>query len=76
MTFYDPRVPALAQQREIAAQQHDRFIDLIEARDADGAAELAIAHWELSRSEIEQFVSPASLDIPLGEAPATAKGRP
>jgi DNA-binding GntR family transcriptional regulator len=76
MTFYDPRVPALAQQREIAAQQHDRFIDLIEARDADGAADLAIAHWELSRSEIEQFVSPASLDIPLGEAPATAKGRP
>jgi DNA-binding GntR family transcriptional regulator len=78
MTFYNPRVPALAGQRGIAADQHDRFITLIEAGDADGCGELAVAHWELSRSEIEQFVTPASLDIPLGDAPAaaTAKGAP
>jgi DNA-binding GntR family transcriptional regulator len=25
MTFYDPRVPALARQRDIAAEQHDQF---------------------------------------------------
>ncbi|MEL7116902.1 MAG: GntR family transcriptional regulator [Pseudomonadota bacterium] len=74
MTFYDPRVPALAAQREIAADQHDHFIDLIERGDADGAAALAIDHWELSRSEIAQFVTPASLDIPLGADPTIAKG--
>ncbi len=78
MTFYDPRVPTLAEQREIAADQHDQFIALIEAGDADGAAALAIAHWELSRSEIAQFVTPTSLDIPLGDVPSApvVKGRP
>lgn len=69
MTFYSPRNRTLAAQRAAAADQHDRFIALIEAGDADGAAALAIAHWELSRAEIESFVTPAGLDIPLGVAP-------
>ena len=69
MTFYSPRNRTLAAQREVAADQHDRFIELIEAGDADGAAALAIAHWELSRAEIESFVTPIGLDIPLGQAP-------
>ena len=69
MTFYSPRNRALAAQREMAADQHDRFIELIEAGDADGAAALAISHWELSRAEIESFVTPQGLDIPLGSAP-------
>lgn len=70
MTFYNPRNPALAEQRAVAADQHDAFIQLIEAGDADGAAELAIAHWELSRAEIESFVRVPSIQIPLGRAPA------
>jgi DNA-binding GntR family transcriptional regulator len=69
MTFYSPRNRALAAQRSEAADQHDRFIELIEAGDADGAAALAIAHWELSRAEIESFVTPVGLDIPLGLGP-------
>jgi DNA-binding GntR family transcriptional regulator len=69
MTFYSPRNRTLAAQREVAADQHDQFIALIEAGDADGAAALAIAHWELSRAEIESFVTPVGLDIPLGAAP-------
>ena len=69
MTFYSPRNRTLAAQREVAADQHDQFINLIEAGDADGTAALAIAHWELSRAEIESFVTPAGLDIPLGAAP-------
>ncbi len=70
MTFYNPRNPALAEQRAIAADQHDQFIALIESGDADGAAALAIAHWELSRAEIESFVAVPSMQIPLGRAPA------
>lgn len=66
MTFYASNNPRLAQQRQVAADQHDQFIELIEAGDADGAAELAFEHWELSRSEMESFVTPPGMNIPLG----------
>lgn len=69
MTFYNPRKVALAPERERAADQHDQFIALIEAGDADGAANLAVEHWELSRAWIEAFVTPESIHIPLGHAP-------
>lgn len=72
MTFYNPRKVSLAPQRELAADQHDQFIALIEAGDSDGAAALAVAHWELSRAQIESFVTPDSINIPLGRAPGAA----
>lgn len=75
MTFYNPRKLDLAQQRDVAADQHDQFIALIEAGDADAAAELAVAHWELSRAQIESFVTPVSLRMPLGRAPDEAEQR-
>ena len=73
MTFYSPRNPSLAKQREQAADQHGDFIALIEAGDADAAAAIAIAHWELSRTEIESFVTPQGMEIPLGEMPDALK---
>ncbi|MET2831192.1 GntR family transcriptional regulator [Mesorhizobium shangrilense] len=69
MTFYSPRHPELADQRVVAVEQHDQFIALIDAGDADACAELAIAHWELSRAQIESFVSPGSVFVPLGRVP-------
>ncbi len=69
MTFYNPRKLELAPQRELAADQHDQFIALIEAGDAGAAADLAVAHWELSRAQIESFVTPVSMHFPLGRAP-------
>lgn len=75
MTFYNPRKAALARQRELAADQHDQFIALIEAGEADAAADLAVKHWELSRAQIESFVTPVSIDIPLGRAPGTEDQR-
>jgi DNA-binding GntR family transcriptional regulator len=69
MTFYDPRKAAMACISATAADQHDAFIALIEAGDAKGAADLAVAHWELSRTQIQSFVSPESIQIPLGRAP-------
>jgi DNA-binding GntR family transcriptional regulator len=75
MTFYNPRKLDLAAQRDLAADQHDQFIDLIEAGDADGAADLAVAHWELSRSWIESFVTPASITMSLGRPPGVAETR-
>ena len=75
MTFYSPRKLELANQRELAADQHDQFIDLIEAGNADAAADLAVAHWELSRAQIESFVTPVSLQFPLGNAPGSEPKR-
>lgn len=71
MTFYSPRNRQMADQRAQAADQHDQFIALIEAGDADGAAALAIAHWDLSRAAIESFITPDGLNIPLGQDLAT-----
>lgn len=75
MTFYNPRKLDLANQRELAADQHDIFIELIEAGDADAAADLAVAHWELSRAQIESFVTPDSIQMPLGRAPGAEERR-
>lgn len=75
MTFYNPRKLDLARQRELAADQHDQFIALIEAGEAQAAADLAVAHWELSRAQIESFVTPESLHLPLGRAPGVAEER-
>ncbi len=66
MTFYNPHDPSLTQQQALAADQHDGLIALIEAGDADGAADLAVAHWDLSRAEIERFVVPPGLQDTLG----------
>lgn len=68
MQFYSPDRPAMAGPQSTAADQHDMLIASIEARDADAAADLAIAHWELSRSLIESFVTPESINVPLGRA--------
>lgn len=78
MTFFNAREPALSREREIAADQHDTLIALIEAGDADGAASLTVAHWELSRAQIERFVTPQGMHIPLGNVPDAVrqKGTP
>lgn len=75
MTFYNPRKEAMACVSVVAADQHDDFIALIEAGDADAAADLAVAHWELSRAQIESFVTPDSISIPLGRAPEVEERR-
>lgn len=71
MTFYNPRNQTLANQRDTAADQHDQFIALIEAGEAQAAADLAVAHWELSRAQIESFVTPDSIQMPLGRGLGT-----
>ena len=68
MTFYSPRYATMTDTQATAADQHDQFIALIEAGDADGVAALAVAHWELSRAQIENFVTPQSIAMPLGRA--------
>jgi len=73
MTFYNPRQTNLSRQQSIAADQHDQFIELIAAGDADAAAALAVDHWELSRAAIESFVTPESIQMPLGAPPKSTR---
>lgn len=73
MSFFNPRNPDVAEEREIAAEQHDQFISLIEFGDADAAAQLALDHWELSRATFESFVTPAGMTALLGRAPGSAQ---
>ncbi|MCE6950799.1 GntR family transcriptional regulator [Cereibacter sphaeroides] len=69
MTFHSPRKAAMIEGQAVAADHHDRFIELIEAGDAEAAADLALAHWELARSQFERFITPESIRLPLGRAP-------
>jgi DNA-binding GntR family transcriptional regulator len=67
MTFYRPQNNVMADKLSLASEQHDAIIAAIEARDAAAAARLAEDHWQLSRGQIELFVMPAALDLPLGK---------
>ncbi len=67
MTFYQPQNADRALKLSEASAQHDAIITAIEARDAEAAGQLALDHWQLSRSEIESYVMPTGLDAPLGQ---------
>jgi DNA-binding GntR family transcriptional regulator len=66
MTFYRPQNSQMAENVSEAARHHDEIIDAIAASDEARAGELAEEHWNLSRGQIELFVMPAALDVPLG----------
>ena len=73
MTFFRPQDGGMAQDLTRASAQHDAIIAAIEAGDDGAAAELADAHWNLSRHRITQYVMPAALDAPLGKTTAEAR---
>ena len=68
MTFFRPADAEMAENLRKACDQHEQIITAIEEGDANTVADLAIAHWNLSRNRIEQFVMPAGLDLSLGTA--------
>lgn len=76
MTFYRPVSNDMARKLSLASEQHDQIIAAIEAGDAESAGRLAEAHWNLSRGQIEMYVTPDSLDVPFnprdGERAASA----
>lgn len=48
-----------------AADQHDEMIEALAINSPTSAVELTLQHWELSRNQMEQFVSPVPLDFDL-----------
>ncbi|OED45922.1 GntR family transcriptional regulator [Rhodobacteraceae bacterium (ex Bugula neritina AB1)] len=71
MTFYRSRDARMAENLDEASTQHDAIIAAIAAGDEAKAGQLAIDHWNLSRDQIELFVMPAGLDLPLGSVART-----
>ncbi|MBZ8117829.1 GntR family transcriptional regulator [Roseovarius sp. LXJ103] len=71
-TFYRPSSPEDTSRIAIAADQHDAMIDAIEARDAEAATALTLAHWDLSRDRIERFVTPDPLPLDVATLKETA----
>lgn len=69
MTFYRPKDKGMIKNLSTANHQHDEIIKAIEAGDSEKSRQLAIEHWNLSRGQIELFVTPSSMDLPLGTAP-------
>ncbi|WP_299369077.1 GntR family transcriptional regulator [uncultured Tateyamaria sp.] len=72
ITFYAPQDATQQRNIDTARTQHEAIIDAIVARDAQAAGDLAIAHWQLSRDEIEKYVMPGALDVPLGTTARSA----
>lgn len=66
-TFWRARNADMRGRIEAAADQHDRFIEVIEAGDAEAAVALTMDHWSLSRDHMEMFVRPDPLPIELPE---------
>ncbi len=60
--------PASAAERRLvarAAEQHDRMIAAIKAREPARAADLTLQHWDLSRDRMESFVQPDPLPVDI-----------
>ncbi|MCB0827141.1 MAG: GntR family transcriptional regulator [Armatimonadetes bacterium] len=66
MTFYRPMNNEMADKLSEASLQHDAIISAIEAMDDQQAVELAEKHWNLSRGQIELFVTPSGIEASLG----------
>ena len=61
--FYRTRHSSSRKRIDEACSQHDQMIQAIEDREPARTVELTIAHWELSRSEIDKYVLPDSLPM-------------
>ena len=48
-----------------ACQHHDQFIDIFASHDEEAAVDLTMAHWELSRRQMDEFIRPDPLAMDI-----------
>lgn len=65
--FYQTKSAADRQRIDKAADQHDQMIEAFERNAAAEAVQLTLEHWELSRHQMEQFVTPDPLPFELAD---------
>ena len=63
--FYHSRSPEDAERISTAADQHDAMIEAFSSHSPTRAVELTLEHWELSRVQMQKFVSPDPLPFNL-----------
>jgi DNA-binding GntR family transcriptional regulator len=59
--FYRVNPESSASRIKLACEQHDAMIDSIAERKSAVTVELTLAHWELSRREMDKYVLPDPL---------------
>jgi len=62
-TFYRPRMKSEKVRIDTSCSQHDQLIDAIEKHEPARAVEITLAHWELSRNQIDLYVRPDPLPV-------------
>jgi DNA-binding GntR family transcriptional regulator len=60
-TFFRPRDKDMEQRLDLSACHHDSFIEAIERRDEAAVVDLVFEHWELSRENMEIFITPQGM---------------
>jgi DNA-binding GntR family transcriptional regulator len=65
LVFYASRSNSDRQRVTRAADQHDAMIEALSTHSAAAAVQLTLEHWELSRNQMEQFVTPDPLPFEL-----------
>lgn len=60
--FFRPRESDLQQRLDLAVQHHDAFIEAIGQRDEERVVELVFEHWELSRANMQLFITPPGIE--------------
>jgi len=58
------------QQIDVASDHHDKFIELIEARDQEAVVALTLEHWGLSRDHLEDYIRPDPLPFDASDLSA------
>ena len=61
--FYRIKKSAARSRIDMACAQHQEMIEAIEQHKPARTVELTIAHWELSRTELDKYVMPDSLPL-------------
>lgn len=64
-TFWRARDDGMRKRIDQAADQHDRFIALIDAGDEEAVVALTLDHWALSRDHMDMFVRPDPLPLDI-----------
>ncbi len=66
-TFWRSGPEGITQDIQEACDHHDQFIDIFASHDEEAAVELTMAHWELSRAKMDEFIhpNPLALDIEM-----------
>lgn len=61
-TFFRPKDDNMRASLATSCEHHDRFIEAISGRDEAAVVRLVLAHWELSRWNMEMFIAPKGLE--------------